>query len=118
MEIDLGAFGDFVMSRRFWGSLAIGFPVVTIGLFVLYSLVRKVHFLKMIVQYILLTFGLSIIVFAPILFFSAFIEAEKLKLALVFLIIVFFVAIYTLFNQREIILFFKDFSKLKNLNKS
>lgn len=116
MVIDLGIIGDFVNSRKFWGTMAIGFPVVTIGLFVLYSIVRKITFLKNIVQYVLLTYGLSILLFMPILFFSAFLETEKLKLALIYLIIIFFVSIFTLLNQRECINFMKEVSKMKNFN--
>lgn len=116
MVIDLGILGDFVNSRKFWGSLAIGFPIVTTVLFAIYSVVRKITFLKNIVQYILLTYGLSILLFMPIIFFSAFLETEKLKLALVYLIILFFVSIFTLFNQRECINFMKEVSKMKNFN--
>lgn len=115
MVIDLGIIGEFVNSRKFLSSLAIGFPVLTIGLFIIYSAVRKISFLKNIVQYILLTYGLSILIFIPVVFFSAFIETEKLKLALIYLVILFFVIIFTLFNQKEIINFMKDASKLKDL---
>ncbi len=114
MVIDLGVFGEFVNSRKFWGSMAIGFPVFTIGIFAIYSLVKKITFLKNIVQYIILTYGLSIIVFMPIVFFSAFIETEKLKLALIYLIILFSVSVFTLFNQKEVINFMKDLSQLKD----
>lgn len=116
MVIDLGVLGDFVNSRKFWGSLAIGFPIATIGLCVLYSMVRKIPFLKNIVQYIVMTYGLSILLLMPIVFFSAFLETEKLKLALIYLVILFFVAIFTLLNQKEMVNFMKEVSKLKNFN--
>lgn len=114
MVIDLGILGDLVNARKFWGTLAIGFPIVTIGLFALYSMVRKIPFLKNIVQYILMTYGFSILLFIPVLFFSAFLEIEKLKLALIYLIILFFVSIFTLFNQRECVNFMKEVEKLRN----
>ena len=113
MVIDLGIVGDFVNSRKFWGSMAIGFPVFTVAILVVYSLVKKIPFLKNIVQYITLTYGLSIIVFMPIVFFSAFLETEKLKLALIYFVILFFVSIFTLFNQKEVINFLKDFSNTR-----
>lgn len=113
MVIDLGIVGDFVNSRKFWGSMAIGFPVFTIGILVVYSLVKKIPFLKNIVQYITLTYGLSIIIFMPIVFFSAFLETEKLKLALIYFVILFFVSIFALFNQKEVINFLKDFSNTR-----
>lgn len=117
MEIDLGLVGEFVNSRRFWGSLAIGLPVSTIGLFTLYSLVRKISFLKNIVQYIIMTIGLSIILFAPVVFFSAFLQTEQLKLALIFIVILICVAFFVLFNQKSVVLFMKNISKEKSFTK-
>lgn len=108
MEIDLGILGEFVNSRKFWGSMAIGLPILTIGLFILYSLVGKISFLKNIVQYIILTYGFSIILMIPLVFFSAFLDAEPLKLALSYLIILFCISIYILFNQREVVKFIKE----------
>jgi DNA integrity scanning protein DisA with diadenylate cyclase activity len=116
MTIDLGIIGDFVTLNKFWGGLAIGLPLLTIGLFVLYSLVKKIPFLKKMVQYILMTFGFSIILLIPLVFFSAFLETEKLKIALTYLVILFFVAVFMLFNQTEVVSFLKDISKLKNKN--
>ncbi|WP_312397539.1 hypothetical protein [Chryseobacterium sp.] len=113
MTIDLGILGEFVNSRKFWGSMAIGFPVITIGLFIIYSMVRKVPFLKGIIQYIIMTYGLSILVLMPIVFFSAFLETEKLKIALTYLVIVFFIAIFTLFNQKQVVNFLKEAQKMK-----
>ncbi|WP_326980922.1 hypothetical protein VUJ46_11425 [Chryseobacterium sp. MYb264] len=113
MTIDLGILGEFVNSRKFWGSMAIGFPVITIGLFIIYSMVRKVPFLKGIVQYIIMTYGLSILVLMPVVFFSAFLETEKLKIALTYLVILFFTAIFTLFNQKQVVNFMKEIQKMK-----
>lgn len=112
MTIDLGILGEFVNSRKFWGSMAIGFPVITIGLFIIYSMVRKIPFLKGIVQYIIMTYGLSILILMPIVFFSAFLETEKLKIALTYLVIVFFIAIFTLFNQKQVVNFLKEVQKM------
>lgn len=114
MEIDLGIFGDFINSRQFFGSLAIGFPVLTIGLFVLYSIFKKVFFIRKILRFIILTFGLSIILLIPFVFFSAFADFEKLKLALIYLSILICVTVFTLFNTEETINFIKDTSKLKD----
>ncbi|MDH6250969.1 magnesium-transporting ATPase (P-type) [Chryseobacterium sp. H1D6B] len=114
MEIDLGIIGSFINSHRFLGGLAIGFPVLTFGLFGLYSIFRKIVFVKNILKFIILTFGLSIIVFIPFVFFSAFLDFEKLKLALIYLCILIGVTMYTLFNTQETINFMKDLSKLKN----
>lgn len=116
MEIDLGILGSFINSNseKFFGSLAIGFPVLTIGLLALYSVFRKVYFIKKILQFIILTFGLSVIVFIPFVFFSAFIDFEKLKLALIYFSILVCVTGFTLFNTQESIHFIKDLPKLKD----
>ena len=116
MEIDLGFVGEFVNSRRFWGSLAIGLPIITIGLFTLYSMVSKIPFLKNIVQYIIMTFGLSIMLFVPVVFFSAFLQIEELKLALIFIIILLCVAVFCLFNQKSVVLFMKNIIKEKKFS--
>ncbi len=117
MTVDLGIAGDFINSTRFWGGMAIGLPVLTIGLFMLYSLVKKISFSKNIVQYILMTYGFSVILLIPFVFFSAFLETEKLKIALTYLVILFFIAVFILFNQKEVVNFLKDISKLKNNRK-
>lgn len=114
MEVDLGIIGSFINSQRFFGSLAIGFPIFTFGLFGLYSIFKKIFFVKKILKFIILTFGLSIIVFIPFVFFSVFVGFDKLKLSLIYLSIVLCVAIYALFNTEETVNFIKDASKLKN----
>lgn len=113
MEIDLGLVGEFVNSRRFWGSLAIGFPVGMIVLFTLYSMVKNIPFLKKIVQYVIMTLGLSILLFAPVLFFSAFLQTEELKLALIFVMVLLSVGVFTLFNQSLVVRFLKNISEHK-----
>ncbi|WP_223606418.1 hypothetical protein [Chryseobacterium sp. OSA05B] len=117
MEIDLGTLGSFINSEKFFGSLAIGFPVLTIGLLMLYSVFKKIFFVKKILRFIILTFGLSVIVFIPFIFFSAFIGFEKLKLTLIYLTILICVTGFTLFNTEETVNFLKDASKLKNAQK-
>ncbi len=114
MEIDLGIFGDFINSRKFFGSLAIGFPVFTIGLFVLYGIFKKITFIRKILRFIILTFGLSIILLIPFVFFSAFADFEKLKLALIYLAILMCVTVFTLFNTEDTINFIKEASQLKD----
>lgn len=117
MEIDLGILGSFINSEKFFGSLAIGFPVLTLGLFTLYSIFRKVFFIKKILKFIILTFGLSIIVFIPFVFFSAFLGFEIVKLTLIYLSVVICVTIFTLFNTEETVNFMKDLPKLKDKQK-
>ncbi|MDR2237765.1 MAG: hypothetical protein LBE92_16705 [Chryseobacterium sp.] len=114
MEIDLGTLGDFINSRQFFGSLAIGFPVLTIGLFVLYGIFKKIFFLRKILKFVILTFGLSVILLIPFVFFSAFADFERVKLALIYLSILVCVTVFTLFNTEETINFIKDTSKLKD----
>jgi ABC-type bacteriocin/lantibiotic exporter with double-glycine peptidase domain len=114
MEIDLGIIGSFINSQRFFGGLAIGFPILTFGLFGLYSIFSKVFFIKKILKCIILTFGLSIIILIPFVFFSAFLGFDKLKLSLIYLSILICVVVYTLFNTEETVNFIKDASKLKN----
>lgn len=114
MEIDLGIFGDFINSRRFFGSLAIGFPVFTIGLFVLYSIFKKIVFIRKILRFIILTFGLSVILLIPFVILSAFADFERLKLALIYLSILLCVTAFTLFNTEETVNFIKDTSRLKD----
>lgn len=114
MEIDLGPLGSFINSEKFFGSLAIGFPILTLGLCVLYSVFSKIVWVKKILKFIILTFGLSVIVLIPFIFFSAFTGFEKLKLTLIYICILFCVTILTLFNTEETVNFIKDASKLKN----
>ncbi|WP_261511031.1 hypothetical protein [Chryseobacterium paludis] len=114
MEIDLGIIGSFINSQKFFGSLAIGFPVFTFGLFGLYGIFKKVFFIKKILKFIILTFGLSIIILIPFVFFSAFVGFDKLKLSLIYLSILLCVTVYTLFNTEETVNFIKEASKLKD----
>ncbi|WP_292008408.1 hypothetical protein [Chryseobacterium sp.] len=111
MEIDLSIILKFFSTEKFVGGLAIVVPVFTVGTLLLYNIFRKIPIIKKGLQFLMLTFGLSIIIFIPFLFFSAFLPVENIKLILILIVICTGVSIYTLFNTQDTINFIKDFSK-------